>query len=44
MVCAEGFLEGFGALEGAVGGGVVDYYDFPGEVSGVVLVVAFWGC
>jgi len=33
VVGAEGFLEGFGALEGAVGRGVVDYYYFPVEVS-----------
>ena len=26
---AKGFLEFFGPLEGAVGGGVVDNYDFP---------------
>jgi len=36
VVCAEGLLEGFGPREGAVGGCVVDDYDFPGEVSGSV--------
>lgn len=29
MLCAEGFLEFFGPVEGAVGRGVVDNDDFP---------------
>ena len=37
VVCAERLLEGFGAVEGAVGGGIVYYYYFPGEVSGGML-------
>ena len=28
------FLELLGDFEGAVGGGVVYYYDFPGEIAG----------